>query len=93
MEKEIAGYKPKPEYADIFVAEIKALNPEITKSEFVQIFNDHEATVSAYDKVAKKRINPFARIRHILYASDPVLYESIVYPKPRKLFKEWLDEQ
>jgi len=91
MEKEFKDYKPKPEYADIFVAEIKALNPDITKSEFVKIFDENESTVIEYSKVSKKKINPFARIRHILYASDPVMYESIVYPKPRKLFDEWLE--
>ena len=93
MEKEFKDYKPKPEYADIFVAEVKALNPDITTSEFAQIFRDYESTVLEYSKVSVKKVNPFARIRHILYASDPVMYESIVYPKPRKLFKKWLEER
>lgn len=94
MEKIFDDYLPNPEYADIFVTEVKRLHPEITVGEFVESVTNHQEKIHKYQQVVKEKsgrnLNPFTRMRHMLFASDPKRYESILFPHVRKRYDDWL---
>jgi putative GTP pyrophosphokinase len=94
-------YEFEPQKVDGFVQEIVETQPLVTRSALNEQLKRHISVVKRYqidfeDKTAN-RMNPFTIIRHCLYLSDKVAFQSILTNVARERFETWLttpaDEQ
>lgn len=90
------GYGFMPAYVDGFISDIINLKPSITDQEFLTIFDKNLPVVLKYAQFVEterlRRMNPFTKMRHALYASNRQTFEPMLFPVQRYPFDEWLSK-
>lgn len=95
VEEKFPGYKFQPHKVDGFVSEIVSYE-NISPNRFKEVVNAEFDKVEEYknhlgkDDVNPHSINPYTEIRHILYKSNPEVYERILYNTQRASFVSWM---
>ena len=81
--------------ADGFVQELLGYDPSLNPEQFNKAMENHLLCVNNYADYQKSnynRLNPFTKVRHVMYLYDKDKYEYILYDNQRNNFDKWLSE-
>ena len=82
---------------DLFVDDVRALSPGITRARFNALMRQTLATVKRYRQFYEERnpegsFNPFTVIRHCLYLGDKQVFHRALRSSSREAFEAWLQD-
>jgi GTP pyrophosphokinase len=97
MKSRHPGYNFDPIKIQGFVDELKEMAPEFHISELRAAIDENSELIKEYAETVEKkngfRLNPFTKMRHILYCHDENMFDRMLWPRQRDTFLRWLDEQ
>ena len=82
---------------DLFVDDMRAWSPGITRARFNTLMRETIATVKRYKQFYEAQnpegsFNPFTVIRHCLYLGDRQAFRRALRNSSREAFEAWLQE-
>lgn len=82
---------------DLFVDDIRAWSPGITRARFNALMRETLATVKRYKQFYEEQnpegsFNPFTVIRHCLYLGDKQVFRRTLRNSSREAFESWLQD-
>ena len=86
-----------PHKVDLFVDDVRALSPGITRARFNALMRETLATVKRYRQFYEEQnpegsFNPFTVIRHCLYLGDRLVFRRALRNSSREAFEAWLKD-
>jgi putative GTP pyrophosphokinase len=84
------GYTFLPDHVDGFVQEILQQDPGYTGADFNVAVRNIKNRVDRYRNASPFPMNPYTIFRHILFLSDQVKFERILFDRQRENFLAWL---
>lgn len=86
----------EPHKVDLFVADINAWSPGISRARFNTVLRQNIGIIKRYKQYIEEQnpmgsFNPYTVIRHCLYLGDKVVYAPALRKAAREAFDAWLD--
>ena len=86
----------EPHKVDLFVADINAWSPGISRARFNTVLRQNIGIIKRYKQYIEEQnpagsFNPYTVIRHCLYLSDKVIYAPALRKASREAFNAWFD--